>query len=95
MYKQLLSLAVAALMPLASAHPLEPRQASGSLSANDVSVAQLALFLEHLEYHLYTGGYENFTEAQYQAAGFPAGFRDNVGVIASLSRGCSCSKFAG
>lgn len=53
-------------------------------SATDESVLQLALYLEHLELALYTGGFENFTDAQYTAAGFPAGFRENVGVIASV-----------
>ena len=53
-------------------------------SATDESVLQLALYLEHLELALYTGGYENFTDAEYTAAGFPAGFRENVGVIAQV-----------
>ncbi|KAM0806443.1 ferritin-like domain-containing protein, partial [Usnea florida] len=52
-------------------------------SATDESVLNLALYLEHLEFALYSGGYENFTDAQYTAAGFPPGFRENVGVIAS------------
>ena len=58
-------------------------------SATDESVLQLALYLEHLEQALYTGGYENFTDAEYTAAGFPAGFRENVGVIAQVC--CSTS----
>lgn len=53
-------------------------------SATDESVLQLALYLEHLELALYTGGYENFTDAEYTAAGFPPGFRENVGVIAQV-----------
>ena len=53
-------------------------------SATDESVLQLALYLEHLELALYTGGYEKFTDAEYTAAGFPAGFRGNVGVIAQV-----------
>lgn len=69
MYKQILSLA-AVLLPLTSALPLKSRQAP---SAADVSVAQLAVFLEHLEFNLYTGGYDNFTDAQYLAQGFPRG----------------------
>lgn len=70
------------LLPLvcAAPAPLQKR----ALSASDTSVLQLALFLEHLELNLYTGGYLNFTDAQYIAAGFPAGFRANVGVIASV-----------
>ncbi|KAL9114717.1 MAG: hypothetical protein Q9227_001395 [Pyrenula ochraceoflavens] len=43
----------------------------------------LALYLEHLEFALYSGGYAAFSEEQYQADGFPPGFRDNVAVIAS------------
>ena len=68
------------------AHPVEKR--ADTLppvdSAMDESVLQLALYLEHLELSLYTGGYENFTDAQYTAAGFPPGFRENVGVIAQV-----------
>ena len=80
---------VACLVGLAAsvvAHPLEKR--ANTLppvdSATDESVLQLALYLEHLELALYTGGYVNFTDAEYTAAGFPAGFRENVGVIASV-----------
>lgn len=76
---------LAALMAAAVAAPVEKR--ANTLppvsSATDESVLQLALYLEHLEFALYTGGYENFTDAEYTAAGFPAGFRENVGVIAS------------
>lgn len=43
-----------------------------------------ALYLEHLEQSLYSGGFNNFTDAEYEAAGFPAGFRENVGVIAEV-----------
>ena len=68
------------------AHPVDKR--ADALppvdSTTDESVLQLALYLEHLETALYTGGYENFTDAQYTAAGFPPGFRDNVGVIAQV-----------
>lgn len=73
-----------AMLPLALSHPLEKRQNAlpPVNSATDESVLQLALYLEHLEQSLYTGGFENFTDAEYTAAGFPAGFRANVGVIA-------------
>ncbi|KAI9812879.1 MAG: hypothetical protein M1827_004397 [Pycnora praestabilis] len=77
----IISLALAAL-PLISAHPTATLQ-KRALSANDTAVLQLALYLEHLEFSLYSGGYQNFTEAQYEAEGFPNGFRDNVEVIAS------------
>ena len=68
------------------AHPVEKRADAlpPVASTTDESVLQLALYLEHLETALYTGGYENFTDAQYTAAGFPPGFRDNVGVIAQV-----------
>lgn len=76
---------LAGLIVSAVALPLEKR--ANTLppvnSATDESVLNLALYLEHLEFALYTGGYENFTDAQYTAAGFPPGFRENVGVIAS------------
>ena len=76
----------AGLLGLALAHPVEKR--ANSLppvdSNTDESVLQLALYLEHLEFSLYTGGFENFTDAEYTAAGFPAGFRENVGVIAQV-----------
>lgn len=77
---------LAGLLASAVAAPVEKR--ANTLppvdSATDESVLQLALYLEHLELALYTGGFENFTDAEYTAAGFPAGFRENVGVIASV-----------
>ena len=77
---------LAGLVASALAAPVEKR--ANTLppvdSATDESVLQLALYLEHLELALYTGGYESFTDAEYTAAGFPAGFRENVGVIASV-----------
>lgn len=76
----------AGLAPLAFAHPLEKRQNAlpTAMSDMDRNVLQLANYLENLEHALYTGGYENFTDAEYTAAGFPAGFRENVGVIAQV-----------
>lgn len=76
-----------ALIPLAFSHPLEKRQNAlpPVNSTIDASVLQLALYLEHLELNLYTGGFVNFTDADYTAAGFPPGFRENVGVIADVS----------
>lgn len=69
---------------LASAAPaLEKRYALNSLSPTDVTVLQLALYLEHLEFSLYSGGYANFTDAQYTAAGLPFPFRKNINVTAS------------
>lgn len=77
---------LASLLASAVAAPVEKRVNTLPPvdSATDESVLQLALYLEHLELALYTGGYENFMDAEYTAAGFPAGFRENVGVIASV-----------
>lgn len=72
---------IVSLLSVVAGAPLDKRQ-SGALSASDISVLQLALFLEHLEVSLYSGGYLNFTEAQYEEQGFPAPNRINVGVIA-------------
>lgn len=52
------------------------------MSTNDITVLQLAHYLENLEYNLYSGGFTNYTDAQYMAAGFPAGYRDQVGITA-------------
>lgn len=64
-----------------SAVPLTTR-AQDMLSTNDMDVVQLALYLEHLEYTLYSGGYEAFTDEQYTAAGLPANFRQQIGITA-------------
>lgn len=74
---------VAAAAAVVNATPIEKRQMT--LSANDIAVVQLAHFLENLEYSLYTGGYNNFTSAQYDAAGFPTNFRRSVQLISSVS----------
>ncbi len=75
------------LLPLAFSHPLEKRQNALPTinSPTNEAALQLALFLENLELNLYTGGFLNFTDAEYVAAGFPPGFRENVGVIADVS----------
>ncbi|KAI9689280.1 MAG: hypothetical protein M1820_010164 [Bogoriella megaspora] len=64
-----------------SAYPVEKRQV-GPLSENDINTVQLAHYLELLELNLYSGGCNNFTDAQYSSAAFPNGFRENVCVIA-------------
>jgi len=74
----LLSIAVAR-RPEKRANTLPP-----VTSATDESVLQLALYLEHLEFALYSGGFDDFTDAQYTAEGFPAGVRENVGMIAQV-----------
>lgn len=82
---QLLTLAALAVLPFSLAAPTKNnilRRQSGFLSQSDMNVVELALFLEHLEYNLYTGGYENFTDAEYSQYGFPAGFRDGIGLTA-------------
>lgn len=71
---------LASLAALALAAPTEKRQTS--LSTDDINTLQLAHYLENLEYALYSGGCSNFTDAQFTAAGFPAGFQPNVCVIA-------------
>lgn len=68
------------VLPFHSVAPVLKR----ALSVSDVAVLQLALFLERLEFGLFTGGYQNFTDAQYVADGFLSGFRDNIGLIASV-----------
>lgn len=74
-----LLLALALAPSLISSHPVLDKR---SLSESDISVLSLALYLEHLEYALYSGGYEAFTAAQYEADGLSSAFRDNVLVIA-------------
>jgi len=88
-----LALAVG-LAQLAVAHPLEKRQNALPMakSTADEMVLQLANYLENLEHELYTEGYERFTDAEYTAAGFPPGFRENVGVIAQVGQHVSSSQ---
>jgi hypothetical protein len=52
--------------PLIFAHPLQKKQV-GPLSVNDTNTLQLAHFLKLLELNLYTGGFQNFTDAQYDS----------------------------
>ncbi|KAL9094190.1 MAG: hypothetical protein Q9165_003605 [Trypethelium subeluteriae] len=80
MYRNIL-LSCTLIADLLSAHPLE-KKAVPTLSQNDTNTLQLAHYLELLELNLYTGGCNNFTDAQYTSAGFPTGFRENVCVIA-------------
>ena len=76
-------LAALPLFSPASAAPVQLEKRA--LSANDTMVLKLANTLEYLELSLYSGGHDNFSDADFTAAGFPAGFRDNVGVIAEVS----------
>ncbi len=84
----------ASLGPLALSHPLEKRQNALPMakSTADEMVLQLANYLENLEHELYTEGYERFTDAEYTTAGFPPGFRENVGVIAQVGQHASSSQ---
>ncbi|KAK4544503.1 hypothetical protein LTR36_004075 [Oleoguttula mirabilis] len=68
------------LATAAFAAPFQKR----ALSSNDQSVLDLALYLEHLEFALYYGGCNNFTDSAYTTAGFPNGFRENICVIGML-----------
>ena len=68
------------LAPAAFAAPTQ--LVKRALSANDTAVLKLANTLEYLEYTLYSGGHDKFSDADFTSAGFPAGFRDQVGVIA-------------
>lgn len=72
MHVLLAALATTSFLPLIFSAPLIEKRA---LSENDTNTLQLALYLEHLEYALYSGGFNAFTDAQYEADGFPPGFR--------------------
>lgn len=76
----LLLSALAAVLALGSAKLIVER----ALSDNDTNALQLALYLEHLELSLYSEGCNVFTDAQFTAAGFPAGFHSNICVIANV-----------
>ena len=76
------ALLAAIALPQISSVPVQKR----ALSENDMATLKLALYLEHLEYALYSGAYEAFSEAQYEADRLPAPFRDNVNVIAQVLR---------
>jgi len=63
-----------ALVASAVAVPLEKR----AFSVNDQLVLNTALYLEHLEYQLYNGACNNFTDIDYFNAGYPYGFRQTI-----------------
>ncbi len=81
MLTKLIYLTLALLPLLANGHPVLSKRA---LSETETSVLQLALYLERLEFTLYTQGFNNYTEEQYRAAGFEPEFRANVGKIAEV-----------
>lgn len=70
---------LAAAFGLTAAAPLAKRAA---LSANDITVLQLALYAEYLESDFYSGACNKYTDADFTAAGFPTGYRDSVCVVA-------------
>ena len=74
--------ALAAISALVSASPISKR----ALSDNDINTLQLALYMEHIELSLYSEGCNVFSEAQFTAGGFPAGFHSSICVIAGVSR---------
>jgi hypothetical protein len=75
-----LSAALAAGLTVNAAPTIEKR----GLSANDSNTLSLALYLEHLEFALYSGGFNAFDDAAYEADGFPPGYRENINVIAGV-----------
>lgn len=70
------------LTGLAVAGPMQKR----SLSTQDKGALSLAMYLENLEYALFSAGCNNFTDADYSSAGYASGFHENVCIIASQER---------
>jgi len=60
--------------------------AQTSLSADDVSILQLALFLEYLEGTLYQAGVQRYSEQDFEVAGFARPFRDNIVMVAQQEK---------
>ena len=85
----IMSAALAAGLSVSAAPTLQKR----GLSTNDINTLQLALYLEHLEFALYSGGFNAFNESTYEANGFPTGYRDNIGVIAGVCILTICQSF--
>lgn len=55
---------------------------ASTVGVSDVSILTYALTLEHLENAFYRGGLQNYTQAQFQAAGFDATFYANLEQVA-------------
>ena len=70
------------LLPFLSAAPLASRIAGLEL---DIQVLQLGLYLEHVEYNFFNGGWEKFSDADFASAGFSSDFRANIKTIADVS----------
>lgn len=76
-----------ALMASAIAGPVMKRfttqsEDASTVGASDASILTYALILEHLENAFYRGGLQNFTQAQFAAAGFDAAFYANLEQVA-------------
>lgn len=82
------ALVASALLAAASAGPVTKRftiqsEDASSVGASDAAILTYALVLEHLEDAFYRGGLQNFTAAQFAAAGFDAAFYANLVQIAA------------
>ena len=64
---------------LAAAAPSSIKRA---LSSQDVDTLHLALYLENLEYALFTKGCNEISDAEFVTAGFAGDFRSQVCVVA-------------
>jgi len=74
------TLALLAGTAIASPVPVEKRQAS---AINDGVILNYALTLEHLEDKFYREALENYTMADFQAAGYDETFYNNIKMISS------------
>lgn len=81
------ALIASALLAAASAGPISKRftiqsEDASTVGASDAAILTYALVLEHLEDAFYRGGLQNFTAAQFAAAGFDAAFYANLEQVA-------------
>ena len=74
------------LLPFLSAAPLASPAAGLEL---DIQVLQLGLYLEHVEYNFFNGGWEKFSDADFANAGFSNDFRANIKKIADVGSSLS------
>lgn len=59
-----------------------PSAVKRALSSQDIDILHLAQYLENLEYALFSKGCDDFADAEFTSAGFAAGFRGQVCVVA-------------